>query len=99
VIILRTTIPRSWIYYDFADIDIEWPRSHVGRGVIKFGWRGFRASGPWSYFVSQRHGMKGYIDNVPEIEAVRELIVDRVSLAKAANRARPPRLPSPPQSG
>ncbi len=81
VIFLRTLPPRSWVHYDFADIDIEWPRSHAGRGVIKFGWRHFRASGPWSHLTSQRSGMKGYIDNVPDIEAVRALIVDRISRA------------------
>ncbi|MDP3739021.1 MAG: hypothetical protein Q8R02_16625 [Hyphomonadaceae bacterium] len=90
VIILRTLPPRSWTYIDYGKMDADWGRSHSGLGVIKFGgqvFQHFTPSGKWSHFTSQRLGMKGYIDNVPDIEAVRALILEQIAMS--SNSARP----------
>jgi hypothetical protein len=93
VVILRDLPFRSWIYAESGDIDPGWPRIDIGRGKIQFGRDGqpggFVPSGLWSHLASQRSGMKQYIDNVPDIEAVRGLILDCIAAAHSTPAATP----------
>jgi hypothetical protein len=83
VIIMRTLFPRSWIFLDYAKMDPGWLRTNSSRGKIEFSGieRVFEApETSWTNWTSVRP----YIDNLPEIESVRALILERVATARAA---------------
>ncbi len=87
VIILFTPPLTGWSYLDYARVNSDAVRSHLDKGAIKFANSVFYVFRSGDYFGGY---MKQYIDNVPEIEQVGALILERVAVAKAGQRTGDP---------
>jgi hypothetical protein len=88
-IVLCRLWPRSWGFSDLSAVDPNWITFNRGRDVIDL-WA-FQTVGFWNWW--ERGRVLGRVENVPDIEGLRALVLKRISLAPPPPPTRKPRSP------
>lgn len=78
VIIANTFWPRGAMGWSSRALDKHWIAHNRGKGIIKLGGVADRGGG---FLISMR-SHRSFIDNVPDIEAVRDLILRRLAASE-----------------
>jgi len=97
VLFISGAWPFRWSYWNYSEMDVHWVRFGKGRNIIHL----LPFSGGMPRWVARGAVYPNYVENVPEIESVRELILEQIARrpdpVEEPVKSRKPRGPSGPR--